>query len=326
MQWIERRHFYNWKDGLHQTLDENFNFSDKKQVEALAIFEKQMEGHKSIDIPWHEHSLLRGECLLRVSAHDSREALYQRYYFANDLTDRKRKSIEKKLTAEPSPRIFLKVGKDTECEMCETPIFKGDFFYLDIQKPYCMKCLNLNHLSFLPSGDATLSRRAREFSESFAEVVEWSRRGRYERRGILVDEAAIEKAEASNLQDAEKRKVGREKGKQRQIKIDVKHTEEFQKTILDIFPSCPRNEVASIAFHATVRSSGRVGRTAAAKKLDNKMIRLAVIAYIRHKHTDYDELLSHGFSKDIARKKIQGAVQEKLKSWEMTLDGYNSLA
>ena len=51
---------------------------------------------------------------------------------------------------------------------------------------------------------------------------------------------------------------------------------------------------AIIAEHACRTYSGRVGRSAAAKALDEQAARLAVGAYIRHAETDYDELLMQG--------------------------------
>ncbi len=43
-----------------------------------------------------------------------------------------------------------------------------------------------------------------------------------------------------------------------------------------------------------MRGSGRVGRTSAAKVLDESAITLAVVASMRHIDTAYDELLMKG--------------------------------
>ena len=46
----------------------------------------------------------------------------------------------------------------------------------------CLACADLDHLAFLPRGDATLTRRARAHSTLSAVVLKWSRaRKRYER-------------------------------------------------------------------------------------------------------------------------------------------------
>ncbi|EUA22441.1 hypothetical protein I552_6932 [Mycobacterium xenopi 3993] len=72
--------------------------------------------------------------------------------------------------------------------------------------PLCLDCADLGHLEFLPSGDATLTRRAKKASRLSAVVVRWSRsRKRYERQGILAEPDAIERAEQDCLSDAEVR-------------------------------------------------------------------------------------------------------------------------
>jgi hypothetical protein len=63
--------------------------------------------------------------------------------------------------------------------------------------PMCMSCADLAHLVLLPSGDAALTRRARKHSRLSAVLVRVSRaRKRYERQGVVVEDSAIEQAEA----------------------------------------------------------------------------------------------------------------------------------
>jgi hypothetical protein len=65
-----------------------------------------------------------------------------------------------------------------------------------------MACADMDHLVFLPSGDAALTRRAKTNSRLSAVVVRFSRaRKRYERQGILVEEDALERAEQECLAD-----------------------------------------------------------------------------------------------------------------------------
>ena len=68
---------------------------------------------------------------------------------------------------------------------------------MDDRGPLCMSCAGLAHLVLLSSGDAALTRRARKHSRLSAVLVRFGRaRKRYERQGVLVEEAAIEQAEA----------------------------------------------------------------------------------------------------------------------------------
>jgi hypothetical protein len=60
------------------------------------------------------------------------------------------------------------------------------------------------------------------------------------------------------------------------------HIQHFVARLRELFLSCPIGREQVIAEHACQKYSGRVGRTADAKALDEKTIRLAVIAHIRH--------------------------------------------
>jgi len=86
--------------------------------------------------------------------------------------------------------------------------------------------------------------------------------------------------------------------------------------IRDLFPGCPRHEAHRIAEHTAVRGSGRVGRSAAGRSLDENTLRLAVIASVRHAHTNYDELLMGGMDRASAREEVWEKIEEVLKDWE----------
>ncbi|HXM50194.1 MAG TPA: DUF2293 domain-containing protein, partial [Pyrinomonadaceae bacterium] len=71
-----------------------------------------------------------------------------------------------------------------------------------------------------------------------------------------------------------------------------------------------------IAEHACRKYSGRVGRSAAAKSLDENAILLAVIAHIRHRETNYDELLGRGWERSDARSAVADHIDEVLSRWQ----------
>jgi hypothetical protein len=74
----------------------------------------------------------------------------------------------------------------------------------------------------------------------------------------------------------------------------------------ELYPGCAVREAAAIAAHTAVRGSGRMGRTAAGRNLDEA----AVAAAVRHTHTNYDELLAAGLDRDLARRQVADRVQE----------------
>jgi hypothetical protein len=141
----------------------------------------------------------------------------------------------------------------------------------------------MDHLVFLPSGDAALTRRARRGSGLSAVVVRFSRsRGRYERQGVLVEEAALEQAEAECLADAPARARRRERDALRRASADLKLQTEVAAAITDLYPGCPSERAQAIARHAATRGSGRVGRSAAGRALEEPALKLAVAASVRH--------------------------------------------
>jgi len=181
----------------------------------------------------------------------------------------------------------------------------------------CMSCADLDHLIYLPSGDAALTRRAKKHSTLSAVVLRWSRaRRRFERQGALVEEQALEKAEEECLADSEVRERRRNREAIRREKLDRQYVEQFAQRVRELFPGCPAGREAAIAEHACQKFSGRVGRSAAAKSLDEAAVRLAVIAHIRHRETDYDRLLSRGYDRGEARVEVERAVGAVLRSWE----------
>lgn len=102
------------------------------------------------------------------------------------------------------------VRRDTECGECGEELGRGSWITLADDKAYCLSCADLDHLVFLPRGDAALTRRAKKHSTLHAVVLQWSRtRKQDERQGLLVEEAALDQAEVECLADADVREQRR---------------------------------------------------------------------------------------------------------------------
>ncbi|WJV49455.1 DUF2293 domain-containing protein [Streptomyces flavofungini] len=182
--------------------------------------------------------------------------------------------------------------------------------------PRCLDCADLGHLVYLPRGDTALTRRAREGSGLSAVVVRFNRRkSRYERQGVLVEEAALVRAEERCLADAEARARRRVRDAARRAGEDVRFVGEFAAEIRRLFPRCPPERARQIAAHAGARGSGRVGRSAAGRALTSTAVTAAVIAAVRHTDTEYDELLMRGVPRGEARRRIAAALEERLRTW-----------
>jgi len=99
----------------------------------------------------------------------------------------------------------------------------------------------------------------------------------------------------------------------------------FAARVREVYPYCPPGREALIAEHACRKYSGRVGRSAAAKELDEQAVRFAVTAHVRHAETNYDELLSSMFERSEARMMVRDAVAEILEMWESEENGVTHL-
>jgi hypothetical protein len=210
--------------------------------------------------------------------------------------------------------LVIQPLKDFTCAECGAE--SSDLLIMDDKGPFCMSCADMDHLVFVPAGDAALTRRAKKASRLSAVVVRWSRtRKRYERQGILVEEPALEEAERQCLADSDARLRRRERDAIRRVDEDVEFQRRFAAQIERLYLGCPAPRAEAIARHASMRGSGRVGRSAAGRALDEQAITLAVLASVRHEDTDYDDLLMSGIAREEARSRVRPAIDGVLATW-----------
>lgn len=146
--------------------------------------------------------------------------------------------------------------------------------------------------SLFEFGDGAITRIAlrlcREAGKSFYRLKEkhrsfWRVDGYY-----LPDEIAV-RAEcivAEKRVDKETWRRKREAEKDRRQKRDI---ELFIVAVKEQYPSIPEEDAVRVTRRACVVGSGRVGRSSTLPKEES--VSLAVWAYVRHRYTDYDELL-----------------------------------
>lgn len=213
--------------------------------------------------------------------------------------------------------VVFSIRRESQCGQCEAELMPGDWLTLRENQALCLKCAGLSHLEFLPSGDPALTRRASKLSSLRAVVVRWARaRKRYERQGTLVEPAAIAAAREQCAADVAKRQAKNARAAMKRAAADQVYQAAFLTELRQRFAGCPAKEAEEIAKHACEKYSGRVGRSAGAKQLEEDKIRLAVIAHVRHTHTGYDDLLINNVERREARRLIEAKVQRVLASWE----------
>jgi hypothetical protein len=230
---------------------------------------------------------------------------------------RERGVVQKK--TKPNELIVFIASREVQCGECGEALGKDAWITLQgsEKKAVCLSCADLDHLVFLPAGDMALTRRSRKHSRLAAVVVKWSRaRKRYERQGLLVENKAIERAAIECKADAGQRDLRREQAVVRRSELDEEYLGRFADRVRELFPGCPAGREEVVAEHACRKYSGRVGRSASAKALDEDAVRLAVTAHIRHQETGYDELLLQGVDRREARGDVRARIASVLNKWQ----------
>ena len=217
-------------------------------------------------------------------------------------------------------KVFI-TRREASCSECGEDLGRKAWITLVEDKgALCLSCADMDHLLFLPAGDAALTRRSRKYSTLSAVVLRWARaRKRYERQGLLVEADALEQAEQECLADEDVRARRRERAAVRRADLDQQYVQQFAERVRQLYPSCPLGREVTIAEHACLKYSGRVGRSAAAKSFDEMAILLAVTAHVRHTQTSYDSLLAAGCDRWDARTQVQGEVARVLEQWAAAL-------
>ena len=139
-------------------------------------------------------------------------------------------------------KVFIS-NRDSKCDECGEELGRKAWITLEKEKgALCLTCADLDHLVFLPTGDAALTRRARKHSALSAVVLKFSRaRRRYERQGLLVEEQALRQAETECLADSEIRARRAERERIRREDFDQQYIQAFAHRIRELF-SRPRHD------------------------------------------------------------------------------------
>lgn len=224
--------------------------------------------------------------------------------------------MNQRMSKQEELKVFI-TSRESTCDECKEDLGSKTWITLKEEKgALCLSCADLDHLVFLPSGDAAVPRRARKHSTLSAVVLKWSKaRKRYERQGLLVEEPALRQAEIECLADEDARVQRRVREADRRVALDLAYVERFAEAVRQLYPKCPPETARSIAEHACTKYSGRVGRSAAAKALDEQAVCLAVVAHVRHVETRYDRLLMNGWDRVDARLSVEEKVQSVLTKW-----------
>ena len=312
--WLSRPTVDRWRQGRVEYLEREVQANLHKISTAMAAFRRwaKQRGLTPSETAYVARTRDRRPLRFSASGAPEIEHAYRTHWVSPELSEAKQAALADR-QSRPPDLVVVRALKDWTCTECSG---SGELLLMEDPGPLCMECADLDHLVFLPSGNAALTRRAKKASRLSAVVVRFSRgRRRYERQGLLVDEDALTQAEQECLADEDARRLQRQRDADRRAAQDVELQEALGHEITRLFPGCPPTRAEAIAGHTGTRSSGRIGRTAAGRALDTEAVALAVAAAVRHGDTAYDDLLMSGLSRTQARQRVHSDVQQVLDAW-----------
>lgn len=192
--WLQFVHFDDWRKGRLLYLEQALQVNVNSLIYAINFFQQWAIG-KGLK-PSEKKYLAKTrdpqqELQFSEKGDLSSEKIYRTYYISSELSEKKQQNLKEKLEKPPETVVFS-IITDTSCDQCHKELSKNSFLYKENEKAFCMECGGFSKLVFLPAGDAKQTRRAKLYSKNYAVVVRFSRaRKRYERQGLLVEEAAL---------------------------------------------------------------------------------------------------------------------------------------
>jgi hypothetical protein len=313
--WVPLGLVTDWRQGRAPHLEAVAAVSADRLTDALEIFHRWAQSrdlHPS-EFAYVTASRERQPLRFTAAGDPARERAYRTHWMPANLPEPQRERLTARQSRPPDLVVQLPLTAFTCVDCGRTD---ADLLMMENAGPACLTCVDLDHLVFLQAGDAALTRRARQASRLSAVVVRFNRsRKRYERQGLLVEEAAVEQAEQQCLSDEEARARRRERDRHRREAADERFQQDLAEEIGRLFPGCPPTRAATISRHTGTRGSGRVGRSAAGRALDPDAVTRAVVASVRHEDTAYDELLMAGVPREQARERIRESIDGVLERW-----------
>lgn len=202
--WLAQVHLDEWRQGRVECLEQVLQVNPLKLSTATLEFRRWAErrGLTPSETCYVAGTRDRRPLRFSVSGTAEIERAYRTHWVSPELSAAKRRRLADQ-QSRPPDLVVVSPLKDWTCTACSGT---GELLLMQDAGPVCMRCAGLDHLVFLPSGDATLTRRAHRVSDLSAVVVRFSRsrsRRRYERTGLLVEAAALTHAEQQCRDDAD---------------------------------------------------------------------------------------------------------------------------
>ncbi len=187
IRWLDPGAVSRWQRGQIDCLEEAMQTSPQRLAEALEFFRSWVasRGLVASEASYVARTPQRQTLRFSRDGNPAVEQLYRTHWVSPRLSEAKRERLTEKASRAPELVVVQPLNKDWKCHRCGG---SGDLLVMENSGPACLRCIGLDDLEFLPSGDALLTRRVKARSARHAVVVRFSRsRRRYERQGLLVE-------------------------------------------------------------------------------------------------------------------------------------------
>ena len=189
--WLAPSHLDLWRQGRVECLERMVQAGLGKQSTAMSTLRTWAirRGLTPSETVYVARTRDRRPLRFSVSGKSDIELAYRTHWVSPDLSAAKAERLRAAMNQPPDLVVVAPLDEWT-CAACST--IGNDLLLMQDDEPHCMRCAQLDHLVFLPAGDAKRTRQAHRASRLTAVVVRFSRtRKRYERQGLLVEPDAL---------------------------------------------------------------------------------------------------------------------------------------
>jgi hypothetical protein len=190
--WLATPHLDLWRQGRVECLERVVQAGLGKQSTAMRTLHTwaARRGLTPSETAYVARTRDRRRLRFSLSGEPDIERAYRTHRVSPDLSARKAERLRAAANQPPDLVVVAPLNEWT-CAGCSTT--GNDLLLMQDDEPHCLRCAELDHLVFLPAGDAKRTRQAHRASRLTAVVVRFSRtRKRYERQGLLVEPDALE--------------------------------------------------------------------------------------------------------------------------------------
>jgi hypothetical protein len=194
--WLDPGTVNRWRRGQIEYLERAIQTNLARISEAMKLFRTWATAKELLasETDYVARTPQRQRLRFSRSGNPTIERLYKTHWVSPELSERKRERLAEKASRAPELVVIQPLNHEWTCHRCGGT--GGGLLVMENPGPACLRCVGLDDLEFLPTGDALLTRRAKANSARSAVVVRFSRsRRRYERQGLLVEPEAVTTAQ-----------------------------------------------------------------------------------------------------------------------------------